>query len=175
MTDTNFVDEMHSSWDTLDEMLVTTAKEGFYQLTSPPYQMPVLTPEALTNFNSSQYAMLQAQMEGWKSYTDSRLAVIESGIFQCDNEMDDIMTMMRKQIREAAEAADEKKPSEIDIKEMIKSSPRYRQLKLEHQKLKQAKNLLQTHLERLGRGLALLSRNIEAKKLEQGNQGRRGM
>jgi len=175
MNDPNFVDEIHSSWDTLDETLVMLAKEGFHQLTSPPYQMPVLPAEALTNFNSNQYAMLQAQMEGWRSYTDSRLAVIKSGIFQCNNELADIMTMMRKQIREAAEAAGEKKPSEVDIREMIKSSPRYRQLQLENQKLETAKNVLESHYNRLGRGLNLLSRNIETKKIEQNNQGRRGM
>lgn len=175
MNDPNFVEEIHGSWDTIDLMLVQLAKEGFYQLDSPPYQMPIMTPEALTNFNANQYQMLQAQMEGWKSYTDARLAVVESGILQCDNEMEDIFIMARKEIRDTAEAAKEKPPSDTEVKNLIKSTPRYRQLKLEQQKLKQAKNLLQSHLDRLGRGLSLLSRNIETKKLEAGNVGRRGM
>lgn len=170
----DFVQEVHSQWDTIDAILVETMKEGFFPMDTPRYEMPLLTPEALTSYNPDQYAMLQARMEGWKSYTDSKLAVVSGGILQCENELEDIGVMLREEIRIQCENSGEKKPPEERIKDMIKATPRYRQIKLEHQKLQQAKSLLETHLNRLGRGLALLSRNIERKKLELGMSGSRG-
>lgn len=168
----NFVEEVHNQWDTIDQVLVEIMKEGFYPLDTPRYAMPMLTTESLTHFNPEQYGILIAQYEGWKSYTDSKLSIINGGILQCENEMDDIAVTLREEIRKSCEQSGEKKPAEERIKDMIKGTPRYRQLKLDHQKLVQAKALLQVHLDRLGRGLALLSRNIEMKKIEMGLTGR---
>ena len=114
-------------------------------------------------------------MEGWKSYTGDQLAIIEGGILQCDNEMEDIVIMLRKEILDECERTKEKKPSDTSINSMIKSTPRYRQLKLRLQQLKQSQKLLQSHFDRLGRGMSMLSRYIEVKKIEEGNMGRRGM
>jgi hypothetical protein len=167
--------EVHSMWDTIDNVLVETMKEGFYPLDTPRYAMPILDPSVLTNFNPDQYAILYAQMEGWQSYTASKLAVIDGGLFQCENEMDDIDVAIRTQVRRDCETSGEKKPAEAAIKDMVKTNPRYRQLRLYHQQLKQTKNLLQSHFDRLGRGMRLLSRYIEVQKIEAGNTGRRGL
>jgi hypothetical protein len=169
------VQNLHLMWDTMDDVLVDAMKQGFYPLTSPPYQMPMMSPEVLVQFHPSQYAIIYAQMEGWKSYTGDQLAIIEGGILQCDNEMEDIVIMLRKEILDECERTKEKKPPDTSINSMIKSTPRYRQLKLKLQQLKQSQKLLQSHFDRLGRGMSMLSRYIEVKKIEEGNMGRRGM
>lgn len=176
MTDDDVdIQELHLMWDTIDAVLVDAMKQGFYQLPTPPYQMPMMDPEVLVRFHPGQYAILYAQMEGWKSYTGDQLAIIDGGLLQCDNEMEDILIMLRKEILEECERLKEKKPPEATIASMIKSTPRFRQIKLRHQQLKQSQKLLQSHSDRLGRGMSMLSRYIEVKKIEEGNMGRRSM
>jgi len=165
--------DVHGTWDTIDQVLIDSMKEGFYPMETPRYAMPILDPSALTSFNPDQYAILYSQMEGWQSYTSSKLAIVDGGLLQCDNEMDDIRVAIRSGVRRDCEKSGEKKPGEAVIDDMVKSNPRWRQLRLYHQQLKQSKNLLQSHFDRLGRGMRLLSRYIEVRKIENENASRR--
>ena len=165
--------EVHSVWDTLEDVMTVAMKEGFFPMNRPNYACPELDPNSLVNATSEQFAVLCAQLESWQSYVSSTLAAIEGAILQADNEMDIISTDIRNAVRQQAQEAKEKKPAEKVIDDMVKANPRYRQLMHEHQQHKQKKLLMDSHLSRLSRSLRILSRFVEVRKLEAAQDGRR--
>lgn len=168
--------EMHSTWDTLEAVRIELMKEGFYTLEVPRFAMPILNPSTFTNFHPEQFTLLYLQMESWQSYTSDILAVVDGGILQCENEMDDIEVHIKEGVRKQCEAEKTKKPADTTIGNMVKTDPRYRELRLYHQTLKQRKALLESQFKRLGRGMRLLSRYVEVEKLKAGtNSARSGM
>ena len=166
--------QMHSTWDTLEGIRIELMREGFFTLDMPRYAIPVLDPDQFTRFNPDQFTMLYLQFEAWQSYTADVLAVIAGGILQCENEMDDIDVHIKESIRNECKINKTRKPADTAIKDMVKTNPRYREVRLHHQMLKQKHGLIESQFKRLGRGLRLLSRYVEVEKLKAGANPPRG-
>lgn len=158
--------QLHDSWQTLDDILVMTIKEGFMPVDRPQYAPPVLQPEQLDNLTPEAYHLLVAQLSAWKTYSQSILATLECGIEEYDNEMEQVAAAIRAQIRKDAASRDEKKPPEDAIKDEVRINPRYNELVKTRQTLIQKKKVIETYLDRFGRELRILSRALEMRRQE---------
>lgn len=159
--------QTHNVWDTLEGAVTAAAQKGFYPMDKPRYSCPELDPEELSHANSEQFAELITKFESWQSYAEGRLSELEGAINQRKNEMDiiksDIKTLIRK---EASEGKLKKKPPEDQMDDIVKSNPRWRTLLNELQQLEQQRDIIQSHYNRMGRSLRILSRSLEMRKIE---------
>jgi len=159
--------QLHAVWETLDDIMIEVMKEGFLPVERPNYAPPVLQASWLDNLTPESYHLLNAQLSAWKSYAQSIITILECGIEECDNEMDQLGASIRSQARKAA-----KKPTADDVKDLVKINPRYNELRQKRQMFLQKKKLVEPHFDRYGRDLRILSRALEMRGQELGTVGR---
>lgn len=161
--------QVHAMWETLDSVVTEAASRGFLPVERPVFAPPVLHPEWLDSMTPETYHLLTAQLSAWDSYAQYNSIVLECGIEECDNEMDQLERSIKKHIRGTVRP----KPSEEAIKDEAKTNPRYLYLTQRKQQLSQMKKLIEPHLKRYGRDLRILSRALEIRRqeLELGGRG----
>ena len=160
--------KLHAVWETLDDVMLEAMKEGFLPVERPNYAPPVLHAQWLDQLTPETYHLLNAQLSAWKSYAQSIITILECGIEECDNEMDQLGASIRTQARKTAG----KKPSVEETKDLVQINPRYNELRQKRQMLLQKKKMVEPHFDRYGRDLRILSRALEMRGQELGTVGR---
>lgn len=167
--------QTHQAWDTMDDVLTESMKEGFHLMEMPRFAPPDVKPQDLSSMTPDEYALKFTQAEYWQSYSQGTLAWIDGLLMQGANEMDMLEVDIKRFIRETAKQAKERKPAEAIIMDEVKANPRWRELLYETQKLSQKRLVTDGQYKRMGRVLKILSRFVEFRKNEMGGQnaGRR--
>jgi hypothetical protein len=160
----------HHQWDTSGEVLDRLKAEGFWTMDTPTFELPRITVDVLTTADNTMYSKVYAEQLAWFNYASQILAGAKIEVLQTKNEMDMIESKMRKQFRDSAKV-NGIKPNEKDIQDEINIDTRYSELKLYGQKMEQYKIMLDTFSEGIERGLKVISRQVEIRKMEieQGN------
>ena len=160
--------QTHQRWDTMDDIITESMKEGHPLMEMPKFAPPIADPETLSTASPEQYALKYTQTEHWQSYDQSCLAWLDGLLLQCENEMEIIEVDIKRGIRNAAKAAKEKKPAEAVIMDEVKANDRWRYLLHQRQQLTQKRGIVEAHYKRMARTLKILSRFVEFRKHEMG-------
>jgi len=153
-------DQIHTAWDTYDDVNMQLSLMGFDELPIPPFPKPDITPEQYTQVEGTEYSLLMARVDRWFEYAGNVKSQLEGRLLAIKNEMDIIAVDYRIQTRTNCETTKSKKPSAEEFKDRIKSLPNYRQLMLMEQNLEMALGRVQTTLDGLKRLANGLSRQI---------------
>ena len=165
--------QLHATWETLDDVIIETLKEGFETITRPQYAPPILHPQWLDDLTPERYHLMVAGLSAWKTYTQSLLNTLDCGIVECDNEMKVLAPSIKQNIRLQAKQNQMTKPAEKVIDDLVLTNPRYIELMRRKQTLVQKRKLVEPHFDRYGRELRVLSRALEMRRqeLEQAGGG----
>lgn len=158
---------VHQEWTSLDEQEEKLAFEGFSPMSTPDFGCPQITEEILTTSDNKLYTTVYAQQLAWFNYASQNLSRSVAEILQVTNEMDIIEARMRKGFRERMRVGGkESKMTSEEMKDEILLNPRYTYLKLHHQQLSQYKIELAAYCDGIERGLKVISRQVEIRKME---------
>ena len=165
ITRTPVTRQIHEKWDTYDEIDESLQGRGFEEGRRPGGEFPNLTSEDLTSIDSKQYTSRYVEFLSWWRYAGETLATIKAQMLQIENEMSEIETETKKDMRNLAESKT-KKPTADEVTTAVESQPRYKDLKLLKQRAEQSRLLMDTRLEYLERSLRLISRQVEIRRLD---------
>lgn len=158
---------LHQEWTTLDEVEDRLANEGFLPFPQPEFTCPQITEDALTTADSKAYTGMYAQQLAWFNYASTTLARCTADLLQVTNEMNIIESTMRKGFRARMKAGGkEAKMSAEEMQDEITLDERYSYLLHRKQILTQYKTELGTYTENIERGLKVISRQVEIRKME---------
>jgi hypothetical protein len=158
---------VHQEWTSLDEQEQKLAAEGFFPMDTPTFGCPQITEDVLTTADNKMYTTVYAQQLAWFNYASQNLSRSVAELLQVTNEMDIIEARMRKGFRERMRhGGKEAKMTAEEMKDEILLNPRYTYLKLHHQQLSQYKIELSAYCEGIERGLKVISRQVEIRKME---------
>lgn len=163
--------QIHNKWDTADHIEAELAMQGFVQMPLPAYECPQVTEELLTTEDNTKYTTAYAQLNSWFNYSSQLLARVTTSLLQAENEMEMIESSMRVSMRERLKGAkgDDGKPLKMTAEQMqdeVNVNERYVELKLIAQMFKQRKITLAAFLDGIERGLRVISRQVEIRKME---------
>jgi hypothetical protein len=159
-------ESLHKKWDTINLVEGELAMKGFIPMDTPQYQCPQITEDLLTTANNEQYTQTYAQQLAWFNYSAQVLAGVTSHLLQYENEMEMIESKMRVAFRNGIRAGERDKMTKEEMQDEINLDVRYQELKHTAQMLKQKKTQLQAFVDGIERGLRVISRQVEIKKLE---------
>jgi hypothetical protein len=161
---------IHGKWDTIENVENELAMEGFVPMGTPEFECPQVTEDALTTPDSKEYTTTYARQLAWFNYSSQVLARVTAHLLQIENEMDFIESKLRKQFREVRRPKESgkgfDKMSAEEMKDEIRLDPRYSELTLQAQVFKQKKTELSVFVEGIERGLKVISRQVEIRKME---------
>lgn len=158
--------EIHKTWDTIGDVEADLAMSGFMPMQTPEFECPQVTEAALTTENSQEYTQTYARQLAWFNYSSQVLARVTAHLLQYENEMDTIEARIHVDRRARAKAAGEKPPSGDTLKQEVLMDPRHDELRRQAQVLKQKKIELQAFVDGIERGLKVISRQVEIRKME---------
>jgi hypothetical protein len=170
--------EIHKRWDTYDQVTKAMEDLGFMPAMEPQYAEPILTIEDLTESQGKDYTEKYLHFIGWFNYANQICASSEAHILQCDNEIKIIEARMRENLRKRSDkktAKGESKPPPLaEMADTIRLDQRIIELTQVKQWHTQLFERVSAKREMFESGRALLSRQIEIKKLEYTGAGREG-
>jgi hypothetical protein len=156
-------------WDTVVRVVDAVNNWGFSDAQSPKVEMPVVTADMLLTPDVNSYTTMYASVLQWFNYSNKLKARIIVELLGLENEMEDIEAETRKRLRrENEQRPKEDKLTAQAINDEIVTAPRYRELKIRAQEVKQLKIEMDARCEELERTLRVVSRNIEVRKEEMG-------
>lgn len=158
--------EIYSKWETADAVEAELHSVGLAEKPRPTFACPNITPEMLTGLEGAAYSHMYAEVLAWFNYTATLLARADARILQYKNIMETTESSMRNNMKDTSKALGEKAPSAEYMSDTINIDYHYQNAKLELQKYKQYKDIVKAHLDGIERSLAVVSRQIEIKKLE---------
>lgn len=158
---------VHQQWTTLDEQEEKLASQGFVPMDAPSFTCPEITEETLTTADSKAYSTTFAQQLSWFNYSSQTLARCIAELLQVSNEMDIIEAKMRRGFRERMKlAGKDGKMTAQEMSDEILLDARYSYLLLRKQELTQYKTRLAAYTDGIERGLKVISRQVEIRKME---------
>lgn len=156
-----------SKFDTQNAVEQDLKHMGLTDEKKPAFELPEITPEALTTTDNTQYTTLYSQQLAWQNYLSPIVAKVCSGLLQAENQMVLIEAAIEKRLKAQNKLrTKEEKLDKNDIKNEVLNDPIYQEAMLEAQRLKQYKLRLEAMTEIAGRNLRVISRQIELKKME---------
>lgn len=158
--------KIHSIWDTIDKVEGEIAMKGFLPMDTPLYECPQITEDLLTTGSNEEYTQAFARQNAWFNYASQVHAQATSHLLQYENEMEMIESKLRTQFRKEISEGTRNKMSKDEMQDEINLDQRYAELKLIAQTYKQKKVQLQAYLDGIERGLRVISRQIEIRKME---------
>lgn len=159
-------ESIHKKWDTHGTIEGELAMKGFISMDTPTFECPQVTEELLTTADNNAYTRAYAQQNAWFNYASQVLAQVTSHLLQYENEMEMIESKMRVTFRNQIKSGMRDKMTKEEMQDEINLDARYSDLKHTAQTLKQKKIQLQAFVDGIERGLRVISRQVEIKKLE---------
>lgn len=167
----------HATWDSYEDVLMELSLRGIEPGGRPPFPRPMIDPAQYSNLEGAEYSTVMGRVDRWFEYMRSTQAEVEGRLIAVRNEMDIIGVDLRTDIRRDVKAKLINKPTESEIKDLVKEQPRYRELMKYEQDLEIAQKQVCAIVESLERHAKGLSRQItiRGQELELGNMenGRR--
>lgn len=158
---------IHERWDTFSEVTLELQQRGFVDCPKPETEFPNLTAKQLTETPNKEYTALHANYLDWFRYIAEAFSNIRALHLQVKNEMEDISLDLRNQMR----SRPGKKPTAEELDLAIGTHARYRELKQLAQRAEQGKMLLETRVDYLERSMRVISRQVELRKIDAGQEG----
>lgn len=162
-------EEIRNKWDTIDEVELNVTRNGMSPIPMPRHVRPILTHEMLMNSANEQYTEMQMFIKAWKDYVADCYYRIKARQIQCENEMRQIALLVKQ---EAIKQQFGKKKTDPDyltkerIGDLVEENPRYSDLVLNMQRLKQEELVIEPTLSALSGDLKIISRVVELRRQE---------
>lgn len=153
---------IREQWDTIDAVEAENHAKGLMDRARPTEECPEITADVLTGPDSRQYTELYLLLLSWFTYTSELLAQVQSRILQFQNMKDIIASRTRQQLVENLT----KKLSKDETEDRILLNDEYQEVLHNLQRYQQAKVLLSVKVESIERGLRLVSRQVEIRRLD---------
>lgn len=158
--------QARNAWATMDRVKERLKKKGITLAENPPpFSMPEVT-TTLVDTDNHQYLKTNAQYLAWLNFVLPYLALARGVILEAQNEKTNIAALYRRSARAKSTATGSKKPPEGELEDAITLDPRYVELTQIEQEMIQEKYLLEAKVEELERTLRVISRHLEAKKID---------
>lgn len=154
---------IEARWDTYKRAEAELAQEGVFPEQQPNFVFPDLTRELLTSHDNSGYADACRCANAWLDYVADRIADTENRLAQLMGQHIDVQEVIREKILQAVPIG-KKLPTKAEQENIIKSSPRYRELATEMQLLQQKNRKYKVKADKYDRAIKLLSRNVEIRR-----------
>lgn len=174
---TGEVQEILTRFATLSDVEENLAKMGFpAQREQPNFPLPEITVSVLTKYNNDQYSEVYAQLLAWFNYLVPIHADAKAALLQAQNQLDLVEASTQERLVEQNKnkTKGEGRLTEAEIKNKVLCDPTYQTALLEVQTRKQAFIKLDAYWDIADRGLKVISRQIEVKKIEFGGSNREG-
>lgn len=164
-----------SKWDTYGEAEAELSKLGFKLPAPPRGEVPAVRAGLLENVQSAEYVSKYAELVAWISFGETLRGSYEAERLQFRNALRVIGAEVRKKAKEDNDASKGSrgwKPlAPVDVQTLLLVNSDYQEMMLRDQKLTQRIELLSGHMKGVSRAVALMSRNIELKRLELETKG----
>jgi hypothetical protein len=165
---TQQLQEIHTRWDTYDDVVATLESMGFPRMEAPPIPRPVLTEGDYINIEGEEYARTSFNVTKWVEYASVRHAEMVGRLVCVDSELSDLTAEHLNELRKFYRASGEKKPSETELKDTVKLLPSYKVLMQAKQNLTAAVKRIEVEIaayekyaQGLSRQLTLRGQNID--------------
>jgi hypothetical protein len=141
------------------------AQLGFYRLPKPAFTCPELDPKALSEASIESFGEMHARFTAWHSYAENTLAYVKSYLLGVNRQFDQLEAQLKVMYAGVINPNTKKVFSIEDRKTLMENTPRYIELLREKTKYEQMKIMADSHVERLSKTAALISRHVELRKL----------
>jgi len=162
--------QAHSEWSTFEDVDIQLMRDGIMQVEKPTVDCPRLDKEQLTTLDEHRYGTIYSALMSWFAYMSDILARTKAKQLEVENEMAYVSASMKLGAIAAAQSANEKKPSDVLLKDMIIVDPRYKALGIQLQNITQMRQVLEPQVVLLDHNLKMVSRQIELKRIEMEKQ-----
>lgn len=158
-----------SAWETIDNVELEASRVGIMPISKPRYVCPTLTHDMLMHSANEKYTEVQLMVKAWKDYVSDRYGRLKARQLEVKNEMTEIERDTRMDISARQFGKSKKAPDYISkdsMQDVVESTPRYKELKLKLQILKQEELVIEGRLGALSGDLQIISRVVELRKQE---------
>lgn len=159
-------------WVTSAAIEAQVASWGFEALTRPTVRCPKLTAKDLMTDDTKEYTELYANLNEWNHYASNVLSRIKIRQLEIKNEIEQLQRSIKSETIAAAKKAQEKKPANTVLDELVKGHPRYVVLLHNQQQVEQQRQLMEPHVKKLDNDLKLISRQITLRQGDIDNRTR---
>jgi hypothetical protein len=169
--------QIQQNWETIDNVELDVSRAGISPIPKPQHMCPSLTHEMLMATANDKYTENMLMIKAWKDYVEERYGRIKARQLEVENEMAEIARGIRLSIMSQQTDKKTKDPGYAKkdrIPDLIASNPRYVDLKLKLQTLKQEELVLEPRLSALSGDLRIISRTVELRRQEW-EEGRSNM
>lgn len=164
------VQTITKKWQTLDKARGELERHGFVGPTPPGGEAPRVDARLLENIASPDYLQTYSELTAWYGFGESMKGEYEGAINECKTTLNILGAEIKKNAKDANIARKGEKGwkaiSPDDLKVLLLSNPEYQAVLLRCQEEEQKLLLLTSRMKGMFRTLALMSRNIEMKKME---------
>lgn len=162
--------QAHNEWSTFEDVDIQLMREGVMPVDRPTIPCPHLDKEQLTTLDEHRYGTIYSALMAWFAYLSDGLARTKAKQIEVENEMAYIAASLKLGAIAAAQTSEEKKPSDVVLKDMIQVDHRYKELGIELQGITQRRQVLEPRVVLLDHNLKMISRQIELKRIEMEKQ-----
>ena len=159
-----------SKWDTYRSAEVDLAHFGFKLPPPPKGDVPAVQANLLENVQAPEYTTKYAELVAWISFGETLLGSYEAKRLQYRNALKVIGSEIKKKAKEVNDVDKGtrgwKPLAPADVQSLLLADPDYQDTLLKEQEIVQRIELLSGYMKGISRAVALMSRNIELKKLE---------
>ena len=157
---------VHNTWNTIGRVTERLRAKGVILPESPPpFPIPEVT-TTLVDGDNQEYLKTNAKYLAWLNFILPHLALTRGIILEVANEKTHIGAYYRKSSKDIDAQSGRKKPTAEETNDAISLDPRFTELSQIEQEMTQEKYLLEAKVEELERTLRVISRHLEAKKLD---------
>lgn len=157
-------------WQTYEKSRVELEKHGFLGPTPPGGSAPHVDARLLENISSPNYLQTYSELTAWYGFGEAMKGEYEAEINECKTTLNVLGAEIKKTAKEDSAAHKGEKGwkalSSDDLKVLLLTNPEYQAVLLRCQEAEQKLLLLTSRMKGMFRTLALMSRNIEMKKME---------
>ncbi len=174
---TGEVQEILTRFATLSDVEENLNKMGFpAQGKQPDFPLPEITSEVLTRYTNDQYSEVYSKLLAWFNYLVPIHADAKAALLQAQNQLDLVEAHTQKRITDQNKnkTKGEGRLTAEEVRTEVLVDPTYQTALLEVQTRKQTLIKLDAYWEIADRGLRVISRQIEVKKIEFGGSNRDG-
>lgn len=161
------LEEIATKFNTLEEVEAEIASKGLTPRERPAFELPDITPELLTTPDAQQYSVFYAQHLAWRNYIMPQLASASSLLSQAKTQLKLVEQKMRADLQRTNNMLEKKdRLSAAEIETEIETDPTRIEILLVVQKAQQSKATLDAYFEIADKNLAVISRQVEIRKLD---------
>ena len=159
-----------TKWDTFPSVRKDMDSLGFREPNPPHGEVPIVKATNLENVQSREYTTKYSQLVAWLSFGENHRGTLNAERLGTRNALRILSATIRRKAKQDHAAMGKEKgwkaytPGELN--DLVLVDVEYQKVLLRDQEISQKLEILEGYLKGISRAVALMSRNIELKKME---------